>query len=209
MLHICKGICKKLEIDIKYKMKEGLIMDYNELRTVVANCVEGKRNDRKFRLNTFKLKKKVEEFGLIPVIYKNNYESKRATPEDIPLLSEYFKEENVLWFDDQKTFLTIIFVREEDLDERLQDLLEDCYEQKKRELQPPKLPCNVKPIRQQTGCRKCNICDDRSIDIVNTLAQITGLYPCYTALIAKWVKPDSISLNIRFRANSLLINSEE
>ena len=182
-------------------------MDYNVLRTVLANCVEGKRNNKIFKLNTYKLRNNVREFGLIPVIFKNEYISKRVTPDDVPLLTEYFKEEKVLWFDDDKTFLTVIFIREEDMDERLQDLLEDCEEFRKRELQIPKTPCNVKPIEQK-GCLRCKTCDRKNIDIVNTLASITGQYPCYTALIAKWVKPDSISLNIRFRVNTLLINSE-
>lgn len=178
-------------------------MDYNELRTAVVKCVEGREDSDFFKLNMFKLAKTVKPMGLIPIIYSSSNKSRKVTPDDIPLLAEYFKEEKLNWFDEKKTFLHVIFVRAEDMDEDLQDYLADCYQVRRYEDGISK-PCS----KDKSFAKDCRRCESRRIDIISTLASIVSSYPCYTAIVAKWVKKDSISFNIRFRANSILINSD-
>ena len=189
-------------------------MDYTKIRKIIANCCAdtGKPNDPIFRVNMMKLAKLVQPYGYIPLIYKNNFISKMAEPEDIPLLSEYFKEDKLTWFDDRKSFLNIIFIREEDIDDKLENLLADCVLSRERETQPPKIPCNVKPKEKEKDyhCLTCPHNKDRlKIDMVKTLAVIVGNYPCYIALVAKYVKRDAILMNIRIRANSILLSSSD
>lgn len=187
-------------------------MDYNKIRKVIANCCTDKwtMNDPIFRLNVHKLSKMLQPYGLVPVIYKNNYISKQVGPEDIPLISEYFKEKKLEWFDKRKTYLTITFIREEDIDDRLEDLLADCVIVREMETNPPKVPCNVKEKNSTHHCMTCpHNRNKQNIDITKVVAEIMGNYPCSTALIAKWVRRKDILMNIRFRANSLLINADK
>lgn len=181
-------------------------MDYNVLRKIVVNCVEGRCDDDFFKLNTFKLNKKVSGLGLVPVVFKHEYKSKRVGPEDIVLLAEYFKEEKLIWFDNSKTFLTIVFVREEDMDDELRSLLADCSQAMENEIDPPE-KCEVD---QKKVCKEiCKTCPRRKIDLSATLSKIIGTYPCYSTVVARWVKPDSITISVRFRANSILINGTQ
>lgn len=183
-------------------------MDYNVLRKIVAGCVRNVKGDEsQFRINVNELTKRVQELGLIPVLYKNNYESKTVTVEDVVLLSEYFKEDKLNWFDGHRTYEIISFIREEDVDEDLQNLLQDLATIRLNDTNEY-TPCNIKPIASQAKDECCRACKQRVLDAKSTLISIISSYPCYTTVIAKWVKEDSVSLNIRFRANSLLINSE-
>lgn len=182
-------------------------MNYNELRKIVASCIRNiKGNENHFSINTSKLIKKVKELGLIPVLYKDSYESKEVTVEDVVILSEYFKEDKLQWFDGTRTFAFLTFIREEDVDDNLQNLLQDLNEWKFNEKE--KGSCKVKPAIEQAKDECCRACKQRYIDIKSTYISIISAYPCYHTVIAKWVKKESISLNIRFRANSLLINSD-
>ena len=181
-------------------------MDYSVFRKIIASCVENKKDNIFFRINIHKLCRKLEKFGIIPVLYKTEYMSKAVEPDDLFLLLEYFKEDKLDWFDGERTFLSMLFVREEDMTDELQDLLHDISISKikrKRET-----TCgSVKLIND--GCDCCCNCNDSNVDVKSSLISIITKYPCYSAIIAKWVKEDSISLNIRFRASSLLINSDK
>ena len=190
-------------------------MNYNVLRKVVSSCVEGRQNDPHFRINMFKLRKLTADLGLVPLVYKESYNSKRVMPDDIPLLMEYFKEDKIEWLDSKRTFLTLIFIRQEDLVDNLQELTEDLLEG----MYKPKddeeiLPGGIIQIKSTpVGKKKKPNCKfycpkRRTPDIVSTLGKIVGTYPCYTCIVAKHVRPDAISLYIRFRANSVLLDSE-
>lgn len=177
-------------------------MDYNILRKIVATCVEGKGDNKYFRVNIVKLAKKLKKLGLIPVVYKDEFISKNLECDDLFLFVEYFKEDKLKWFDGDRTFLSLLFIREEDMDEQLQDLLYELYNMKK----------NSDTDDNNTYRQCCCFCkkdEIRKIDEKSILISIMSKYPCYFAIIAKWVKEDCITLNIRFRASSLLINSEK
>lgn len=186
-------------------------MDYKKIRKVIVKCCtdNGTMNNPIFRLNVFKLSKLLQPYGLVPVIYKNNYISKEVGPEDIPLISEYFSDDRVKWFDKKKTYLTITFIREQDIDDRLEDLLADCVIVREMETNPPnpKVPCNVKEKDYSYHCMTCpHNKNKQNIDISKVMADIIGSYPCCTALIAKWVRKKDIVMNVRFRFNSLFMD---
>jgi hypothetical protein len=145
--------------------------------------------------------------GLIPVLYSSNLVSKEILPEDVPLLAEYYKDDKLRWFIGDKTFVSLIFIREEDMTEELQDLLDDLKQYRMsigEELKDPRR-INVRKVRQEPE-KEC--CCNPKIDVSSTLISILSSYPCYFAIVGKWVKDDSISLNIRFRANSILLSDE-
>ena len=184
-------------------------MDYNVLRKIVAGCVRNVKGDEsQFRINLNELTKRVKELGLIPVLYKNDYISKSVTVDDIIVLAEFFKEDKLQWFDGDRSFEFLTFIREEDIDDNLQNLLQDLSHARLNEIDENSEPCRIKPIGEQAKDSCCRACKQRVVDAKSTFISIISAYPCYTTVIAKWVKKDSISLNIRFRANSLLINAE-
>ncbi len=189
-------------------------MDYNVLRKVVASCVEGKDIERGFRLNIHKLRRMTKSFGLIPVVTKLEYISKPVTQEDIPLLGEFFKKDALLWFDGKREYTHIIFVREEDMDDELTRLLQDCTQyivnlEKNAPINKGAkkvFNCSVCPTEYDDNCR---CCPNRTINIESVICNIMAKYPCYTAIIAKWTKPDSININIRFRVNPVLMDKDK
>lgn len=181
------------------------MVNYNDLRIIVASCVEGSEEGLDFRVNMFKLTEKLKPLGLIPLFYKNDFNAKIVTPEDVPLLTEFFKKDNVTWFDDHKSFINIILVREEDIDDELSVLLQEILRARLEERPKPLHKRNIRNVCDKKP-PKCH-CLER-VDLIKVLTTITGNYPCYTALIAKSLGKDCIHLNIRFRANIVLMNKE-
>ena len=195
------------------KKERGTSMDYNVLRRLVANSVDqvpATKDNSDFKINMFVLAKKLKPLGLFPLVYKKNDWSKRVEPSDIPLLMEYFKGEKIQWFDGRKSFLSLVFLREEDLDDPLQELLQDLTFAMELEKEKMILPCGMKYVKGKKKEEKKFKCPEleEGKDIVSILASIVSTYPCYTAIVARWIKPESISLNIRFRANSVLLAEE-
>lgn len=178
-------------------------MDYNELRKVVASCIEGPDHSINFRLNMYKLTRLSEVFGLIPLFYKNHFTSKEITAEDMPFIAEYCKGNDLLWFDENKAFLTCIFVRAEDMDSDLQNLLQDILryriDQKKT-----KHPLCHENVNHHNNCIY-----KESTDIIDIISKIVSKYPCHMCFIAKAVTPQNILLNIRFRPNNILSEIEK
>ncbi|MCM1215995.1 MAG: right-handed parallel beta-helix repeat-containing protein [Lachnospiraceae bacterium] len=178
-------------------------MDYNELRKIVASCIEGPEQSINFRLNMYKLTRLSEVLGLIPLFYKNHFLSKEITAEDMPFIAEYCKGNDLLWFDENKAFLTCIFVRQEDMDTDLQNYLQNILrlriEQKK-----DKHPFCHDHVNHHHDCYY-----KESNDIIDIISKIVSKYPCHMCFIAKAVTTQNILLNIRFRPNSVLSEIEK
>lgn len=187
-------------------------MDYNVFRKIIASCVEGKGDNIFFRVNTRKLCTKLKKFGIIPILYKNEFVSKAVEYDDIFLLAEYFKEDKLEWFDGERTFLPMLFVREEDMTDELQDLLYNLHQARVSGSKGEEIGCpydKIKIVDNQCDCCCCCCHYNDNIDVKTILINIISKYPCYFVIIGKWVKEENISLNIRFRASSILINTDK
>ena len=157
-------------------------MDYNLLKKLISQSVYGKLDDLDFGIEMHRLKEKVKELGLVPVRFTKDVKSKRVTPDDIFILSEYYKGKNRLeWFDKQKSFCQILFIQIKDIDTDTLDKLMMLTET-----------------------------DERKVDKVKILAELLTEKACISAIVAKHLKDNNqFGLNIRVRANQVMINQLE
>lgn len=157
-------------------------MDYNLLKKLISQSVYGKPDDLDFGIEMHRLKEKVKELGLVPVRFTKDVKSKRVTPEDIFILSEYYKGKNRLeWFDKQKSFCQILFIQIKDIDTSTLDKLMMLTET-----------------------------DERKVDKVKILAELLTEKACISSIVAKHLKDNNqFGLNIRVRANQVMINQLE
>lgn len=157
-------------------------MDYNLLKKLISQSVYGKPDDLDFGIEMHRLKEKVKELGLVPVRFTKDVKSKRVTPDDIFILSEYYKGKNRLeWFDKQKSFCQILFIQIKDIDTSTLDKLMMLTET-----------------------------DERKVDKVKILAELLTEKACISSIVAKHLKDNNqFGLNIRVRANQVMINQLE
>jgi hypothetical protein len=86
--------------------------------------------------------------------------------------------------------------------EELEELLEKLQQARKE------MADKINPSRHKNVKEINNNGEISQTEITSTVITILSKYPCYHAVIGKWVKEEEIRLNIRFRANSVLLTDE-
>ena len=161
-------------------------VDYKVLKSnIIKACSPKTKNGYSFEVNYDKLKSLVEGLELTPV--NVGMECKRVHPEAIPFLSEYFEKSKLSWFNDEKYYTVLTFVKSDAIDERCQMLLD--------RLQMPQE-------------------DDPDNDKVHDMSTLVADYPCYFATVVSY-RNDSPnrcgkpSYVIVCRANKIVIKSSD
>ena len=101
-------------------------VDYKYLKSsIIKSCRQNDNDDViSFYIIGDKLSKLTSDencgLRLLPI----GLESKPITPESIINISEYFKDKKLSWFTDDKEYTQIIFVKEESIDDKAQELID-------------------------------------------------------------------------------------
>ena len=161
-------------------------MNYKVLKRLIARSAErtGKRNVD-FKINIDQLNDELAELELVCIPFGLN--ARRIAPTDVPLISEYYREDKMSWISEEKFMTSLIFVDSNKVDENLIKSIEEL--KKKPE-------------------------DDPDIDTVQIIGEILGSYPCYLSLIVSYQNnsPNSAGRNSYFiacRANKVIIKDPD
>lgn len=167
-------------------MKQQLYsVDYNVLKSnIIKSCIQVEKDELLFEVNYDKLSDLSEDIGL--AVVDVGTKSKAVEAKDIIILSEYFKGKKLSWFNENKEYTQLVFVKLDNADDHLLELLEDM---------------------------NTNEVDDPDIDKAATLAEIIANYPCYTATVVAYNSNNperlgKISYMIGCRANTITITQE-
>lgn len=161
-------------------------IDYSKLRNAIRkSLMYGRKND--FNVNFPILEETLwdAELGLTPVW--NVDKSTIVKPINIPELSAFFQGDSIVWMTQSKQYVPLLFIKNDAIDERATQLLADM---------------------------KTHLVDDPSIDKVNTMAELVGKYPCYTAIVVSYESLDpksfgKINCEIMCKANTVTINQDK
>lgn len=96
-------------------------LDYKVLKKLITRSARVKKNSVSFSINYDRIMEGAKELDLTAILF--DPASRPIEIADIPLLSEYFKN-NLSWITSDKEFLMILFIKSEDIDERCQELLD-------------------------------------------------------------------------------------
>lgn len=160
-------------------------VDYNVLKSnIIKSCRQVEENEIKFIVNYDKLSKKIDDVGL--TLVNVGTKSMKVTPTDIVNISEYFKDKKLSWFNDNKEFTQLVFVKSDSIDDKLATLLDQM--------------------------NKTHI-DDPDLDKVNVLSEIIANYPCYFATVVSYESNDPVRFGkptyiISCRANTVTVMQE-
>lgn len=162
-------------------------VDYKVLKSNIIKACNAKPSPSKydFTVDYEKLKGLVAGLELVPVML--NMDSKRVHPNDIPFISEYFEKSRLAWFNDEKFFTVLTFVKSDAIDEHAAELLNKIA------------TLDV---------------DAPEEDKVQDMSDLVANYPCYFATIVSY-RNDSPnrcgkpSYLIVCRANKVVIKSSD
>ena len=169
-------------------MSEEFILDYKALKSrIIRSCIRNGKEIVDFKIDFEKLTSLCDELGIVPLHF--GLDAKRIIPDVIPYLNEYFKDDNLSWFTDNKFSTAISFIRADAITEEVQELLDKLK------------------VKQE---------DEPEVDKVNIAATILAKYPCYTATVVsyksnnpKFIKANKPSYVIQIRANKVVIVSSD
>lgn len=160
-------------------------VDYNVLKVnIIKSCRQIQKDELGFEVSYTRLNKLLDDIGLTMV--NVGTKSDCIKPENIINLSEYFKDKKLSWFNENKEFTQLVFVKTDAIDDNLSTLLEKM---------------NQEHI------------DDPDLDKVQTLAEIIATYPCYFATVIAYEanNPERFgkpTYMIGCRANTVTIKEE-
>lgn len=169
-------------------MNEEFNVDYKLLKSrIIRSCVSKEKEIVDFSIDYCKLVELCEELNITPIYF--GMEAKRVKPELIPYINEYFKDENLSWFNSSKFSTVISFIHTNYIDDRARELLE--------RLKVPQVD---------------NPDDDKVADVAELLAN----YPCYSATVVayksnnpKYIKYNKPSYVIQIRGNKVTISNSD
>ena len=161
-------------------------MNYKTLKRLISRSAErtGKRNVD-FKIDIDNLNNELTELELVCLPY--GADARRIDIKDIPLVSEYFRDDKMTWVSGEKYITSLVFIDSNKIDDNLLELIELL---------------KTKPE------------DDPDIDHVAILSEIIGAYPCYFALVMSYQNnsPNSVGKNSYFiacRANKVIIKDPD
>lgn len=163
-------------------------LDYNKLKkAIIKSCKQDGSNILNFSIMADSLNRMVENSGLIFLF--NDFNSEAVTGSNLALISEYFKNEKLAWFNRSRHFISLSFVVANSLDEEGLELVTQL---------------------------KNNRSKDPDFDRVKLLAKIISKYPCYNALVVAYRSDDpnrigknSYTIMIRGNVNAILAEEED
>ena len=186
-------------------MNEEFNVDYKLLKSrIIRSCVSKEKEIVDFSIDYCKLVELCEELNITPIYF--GMEAKRVKPELIPYINEYFKDENLSWFNSSKFSTVISFIHTNYIDDRARELLE--------RLKVPQVdkPENEKDDKDEDEDEKDNPDDDKVADVAELLAN----YPCYSATVVayksnnpKYIKFNKPSYVIQIRGNKVTISNSD
>ena len=161
-------------------------VDYKVLKSnIIKACVAKHKNGYSFEVNYDKLKGLVEGLELVPI--KVGMDCRIVSPEMIPFLSEYFEKSKLSWFNEEKYYTVLTFIKSDSIDEKAQTLLD--------KIAAPQV-------------------DDPEDDKIQDMSTLVAEYPCYFATVVSY-RNDSPnrcgrpSYVIVCRANKIVIKSSD
>lgn len=166
-------------------MKKSYNVDYKDLKFKISKaCAKSSKGSIKFNVSLERLNDMIKDMGLTMI--NNGTISDLLEAKDIPLISEYFKYQDLSWFRESREYTSLVFVKNESIDETLQSYLDQLNE----------------PIS-----------DQGTIDRMNIVANIIAQYPCYIAVVVSYQsnepgKENRPSYEIKIRANAITIKNE-
>lgn len=163
-------------------------VDYKILKNrIIRSCFSNAKEIVDFKIDFEKLESDCRELGILPMYF--GLDARRVKPEIVPFLNEYFKDENLSWFTDNKFYTVLSFIHTDYIDEKATELLDKLK------------------IKQE---------DDPSIDKVHIIAELLANYPCYSAAVVsyksnnpKFIKTCKPSFIIQIRANKVTITNSD
>ena len=169
-------------------MSADFNVDYRILKNkIIRSCKPVGKEIADFEVDFDRLVENCAELHIVPIYF--GLEAKRVTPVNIPFLNEYFKDENLSWFNSAKFLTVLSFIHTDSIDEKAEELL-------------------AKLRRDQV--------DDPADDKVNDVAELLANYPCYSAVVVgyksnnpKYIKAGKPSFVIQIRANKVTISNSD
>ena len=162
-------------------------VDYKVLKSnIIKSCVAKRHGSIDFGIDIDRLSELVNDYNLIPIA--TNLDARKVVPENIAYLGEYFEKERLAWFNHEKMFTVVTFIRQDDkFNERAQELLD-----KMKQAQV----------------------DDPDNDKVAVMSELLANYSCYNATVVSYRNdsPRRIgkpSYVIVIRANKVVIKSSD
>ena len=161
-------------------------MNYKTLKRLIARSAERtSKYTVDFKIDIDNLNNELTELELVCVPY--GLDARRISLGDLPLVSEYFREDKMNWISKEKFLTSLIFIDSNKVDEYLLELFEAL---------------------------NTNTEDNPDIDKISIIAEIIGTYPCYFALVVSYQNnsPNSVGRNsyyIACRANKVIIKDPE
>ena len=165
-------------------------VDYNVLKSnIIKACQQDERGHVRFLVNFDKLSKSVNDIGLTMI--NVGTKSERVRPNEVSMLSEYFKGVRLSWITDKMNFTNLVFVITDDIDDKCKEL--------------------ITQINGNYEDNPATKTDD--IDKVNALSTIIAEYPCFFACVISYESNDPkrigrASYEIKCRANTVRIKQE-
>lgn len=159
-------------------------VDYTVLKNnIIKACKAKKSGSIDFYIDIDKLATLVDDINLIPIA--TDLDAKRVIPENIAFIGEYFEKTRLSWFNEERFFTVVTFIKTDDLDDRAYELLEL--------IKKPQV-------------------DDPENDKVADMSELLANYPCYNAFVASYKNNDPKFYNrpsyvINIRANKVVIKS--
>lgn len=161
-------------------------MNYKTLKKLIVRNVEKtSKHTVDFEVDLDALNNDLAELELVCIPY--GQKGRRISMGDIPLCSEYFREDKMGWISDEKFLTSLIFVDANKVDDDLEAMIEDL---------------------------KKDPTEEPDIDMIRIVSYILGNYPCYLALVVSYQNnsPNSSGKNsyvIACRANKVIIKDPE
>jgi hypothetical protein len=107
-------------------MKKEYSIDYNVLKSNIIKSTKYYKDSVAFSVNFEKLSNLSEDIGL--TLINIGLGSKPITPDSIPVLSEYFKDQKLSWISKDKDYTILTFIESDSIDNRANELIEEINE---------------------------------------------------------------------------------
>lgn len=153
---------------------------YSNVRNIVSRSICGKSDSIDFSLDMNKMNRELEKYNMKSILYKSNFNSKHVEFDDVILLSEYYKFERMDWFDYSSSYISFIILVED-------DTFSGKY---------INMLSSITNVNEEYSKRLKSICS------------LVSNCSCINCVICKKIRDNgSISINIRFRANQVLLSN--
>ena len=165
-------------------------INYSAIRKAIYRCVKPLHHHTKpiFSIDLDKLNELVAQYNL--VVIPGDRKSRSLGLYDVPLIEDYFFGEQLVWFNENRQLMQVIFMDERCLDEETAYAIEM--------LKNPEHP------------------DDPDFDPINALAKILHDKRCWKAQVAGYMsndptiieKMDGVGVFIAIKANKVVLNQD-